>query len=289
MRRVLGIGDNVVDKYVHLGMMFPGGNALNFAAFAKLSGVEAAYLGVFGNDASATHIRQVLEELNVDTSRCRIHPGENGYARVSLVDGDRVFLPGNKGGVSSRFPIRLDATDLAYIKGFDLLHSSCYSFLESEIPILRQTGIPFSFDFSDEIDDAYLQRICPSVDFAFLSCGHLTEDQTREKLADCLSYGCGYALGSRGAEGAWLYDGRAYFHQPAKTVRAVDTLGAGDSFITAFLLHLLPHMKLNGALQPIQASVLAEGLEKGSEAAVKTCLVQGAFGHGIAYEEIEER
>lgn len=33
--KVLGIGDNVVDKYVHLRMMYPGGNALNFSVFAK--------------------------------------------------------------------------------------------------------------------------------------------------------------------------------------------------------------------------------------------------------------
>lgn len=26
---VLGIGDNVVDKYLHSGIMYPGGNALN--------------------------------------------------------------------------------------------------------------------------------------------------------------------------------------------------------------------------------------------------------------------
>ena len=33
--KVIGLGDNVVDKYEHLRLMFPGGNALNFAVFAK--------------------------------------------------------------------------------------------------------------------------------------------------------------------------------------------------------------------------------------------------------------
>lgn len=31
---VIGIGDNVCDKYIHLKTMFPGGQALNFAAYA---------------------------------------------------------------------------------------------------------------------------------------------------------------------------------------------------------------------------------------------------------------
>ena len=34
MMNVIGIGDNVVDKYVHTQTMYPGGNALNFAAYA---------------------------------------------------------------------------------------------------------------------------------------------------------------------------------------------------------------------------------------------------------------
>ena len=40
--KVLGIGDNVVDKYLNLGLMFPGGNALNVAVFAHRYGADAA-------------------------------------------------------------------------------------------------------------------------------------------------------------------------------------------------------------------------------------------------------
>ena len=35
--KVIGIGDNVCDKYEHLKMMFPGGQAMNFAVYAFLS------------------------------------------------------------------------------------------------------------------------------------------------------------------------------------------------------------------------------------------------------------
>ena len=45
MLRVLGLGDNVVDKYMHIRTMYPGGNALNFAVYAKMFGIEAGYLG----------------------------------------------------------------------------------------------------------------------------------------------------------------------------------------------------------------------------------------------------
>lgn len=38
MIKVLGLGDNVVDKYMHIKTMYPGGNALNIAVLARLSG-----------------------------------------------------------------------------------------------------------------------------------------------------------------------------------------------------------------------------------------------------------
>lgn len=42
---VLGFGDNVVDKYEHIKTMYPGGNAVNFAVFAKKLGVDrSAYM-----------------------------------------------------------------------------------------------------------------------------------------------------------------------------------------------------------------------------------------------------
>ena len=42
--KVLGIGDNVCDKYLHTAAIYPGGNALNIAVFARELGKESAYL-----------------------------------------------------------------------------------------------------------------------------------------------------------------------------------------------------------------------------------------------------
>lgn len=90
--KVIGIGDNVVDKYLHSGVMYPGGNALNFAVYARLAGCESAFLGAFGNDAAARHVQETLQELNIDSQRCRHYVGENGYACIRLVDGDRELI-----------------------------------------------------------------------------------------------------------------------------------------------------------------------------------------------------
>ena len=94
--KVIGIGDNVVDKYVHQGIMYPGGNALNFCAYARMNNMETAYLGKFGNDKVAEYNQKVIDDLGIDRSHCRVFEGENGYARVTLEYGDRVFLGSNR-------------------------------------------------------------------------------------------------------------------------------------------------------------------------------------------------
>ena len=61
--KVLGFGDNVVDKYEHIKTMYPGGNAVNFAVFAKKLGAErSAYMGIFGSDKEAEHVIASLQE-----------------------------------------------------------------------------------------------------------------------------------------------------------------------------------------------------------------------------------
>jgi sugar/nucleoside kinase (ribokinase family) len=65
MLNVLAWGDNVVDVYPpHQHTMYPGGNALNFAVFARQLGYSSAYLGVFGDDAPAAHVYQVASHCD---------------------------------------------------------------------------------------------------------------------------------------------------------------------------------------------------------------------------------
>lgn len=43
--KIIAIGDNVCDKYLSRGMMYPGGQCVNTCVYASLNGTKAAYLG----------------------------------------------------------------------------------------------------------------------------------------------------------------------------------------------------------------------------------------------------
>lgn len=290
MLNVLGIGDNVCDIYLNNNEMYPGGQALNFAVYAKQHGVQSAYIGVFGNDEVARHVMHTLDAFGIDRQYCRQYEGENGYAVVNIVDGDRVFVKSNRGGVLKENPIQLNSRDKEYIKGFDLVHTSNNSYFNDQLHIIHELGVPVSYDFSNKWEDwSTTENICPSLDYGFLSCGSLPMEEVKAICNKIHKLGCRLVIATMGGEGALLYDGEVMLFQPAKTIQALDTLGAGDSLATSFLVHYLREKQEHpGKIEnnlAFREEVYKRALSQASEFAAQSCLVRGAFGHGIEVPE----
>jgi len=261
--KLLGAGDNVVDRYHDLGLMFPGGNALNVAVAAARAGSQAAYIGAVGTDRAGATVLEGLRAEGVDTSRVRVVDGPNAFADVAVVDGDRVFV-GSGVGVS-RF--RLDAADLAWAASFDLVHTGDCSMLEDQVAEIAAAA-PVAFDFSTHRDPGYLDPILPHLAVACFSASDLEEEAVLDLLARAVASGPRFALATRGMAPAILHDGRRTWHQPVLAGPIVDTLGAGDSFIGRFLVGV------------ISREDPAVTLHAAARAAAVTCGSYGAFGHG---------
>lgn len=307
MVKVLGLGDNVCDVYLHTGIMYPGGQAVNFAVYSRKLGAQADFMGVFGRDAVAEHVKASLDKHGVGYSHSRSYKGENGYARVTLVDGDRVFKGSNRGGVLQNHPIYLDEADLAYIEGFDLVHTTNNGFTDALLPALHKLSPLVSYDFSYRWnEEERVERVCPYVDFAFLSCSDLDDGEVQELCRKLNRKGCGVVVATRGSKGATVYDGSRFYRQLPDYVTPVDTMGAGDSFATAMLITLLRKMEeakiprealktkqeIREASMPEDVTadtrlemILLAALQAAAAFSADTCLVNGAFGDGIAVPE----
>jgi sugar/nucleoside kinase (ribokinase family) len=276
--RVIGFGDNVVDRYLDRGVFYPGGNALNFAVYARMIGARAAYLGVFGDDRHAAHIGAVLAELDVATERCHHETGENGYADVRLVDGNRTFVFSNQGGVSGTKPFVPDAGDLAYLAGFDLVHTSATSHLDDRLPAIRAAVPRLSYDLSWRWRlDGKIEAVCPHVDAVAFSCGD-HPGAAEALLERAAGDGCGVAIATLGKDGALARSGGTTVFAPSAATSVVDTLGAGDAFLTACLLSLVAAGWRRGETVP--AAALTDALTAGAAFAARACQFDGAFGHG---------
>ena len=43
--KIIAVGDNVCDKYLSRGKMYPGGQCVNTCVYVKMNNMESAYLG----------------------------------------------------------------------------------------------------------------------------------------------------------------------------------------------------------------------------------------------------
>lgn len=290
MVKVLGLGDNVCDVYLHTGLMYPGGQAVNFAVFARELGAEADFMGVFGMDAAADHVQASLQKHGVGCTHCRCYEGENAFARVALVDGDRVFRGSNRGGVLQQHPIYLDEADLAYADAFDLIHTTNNGFIDGLLPALHELRPLISYDFSYRWNEEdRVDRVCPYIDFGFLSCSDLGDEETKVLCRRLYEKGCGVVTATRGSKGAAVYDGAQFYSQLPDYVTPIDTMGAGDSFATAMLVAILQNMEKLGRTDwenaMLRAHILPGALKTAAAFSARTCLVNGAFGGGAAVPE----
>jgi len=263
MVRVVAVGDNDVDCYLSTGLMYPGGNCLNVAVFARRFGAESAFIGAMADDAAGRHMQGALTQEGVATDRLRIVPGLTAYCVIGHMGAERVFLTHDLG--VSRF-VPTDS-DLAALAKFDAAHVGQSSGLDPWVPaIAEQTRL--SYDFSTRLDSAHMRRTAPHCWLATISGGDRSLEEIEALADDLRRHGAEHVLATMGRRGALLLTTRDRYFVSAQPVEAVDTLGAGDAFIARTLVGLLREENSHDIL------------DAATQAAAETCLYIGAIGHG---------
>lgn len=232
--KVIAIGDNCIDDYIHQGEKYVGGCSVNFSVYTKQLGGESAYLGAVGQDENGTLITNTLKAHGIDVSHVHIMNGKTAVTEVSLVDGDRKFLSYDEGVLKN---LALSEADVAYIKTFDLLHTSVYGNIDYELKHFMADML-IVFDFGPKLSYANKEMVLDCIDYAFFS---YTQDDAfiRKFLCDAVSHGLECAVATLGEHGSIAYDGKEWYVQGIRKVPVVDTIGAGDSFIAGFSIAVL--------------------------------------------------
>ena len=261
--RILGLGDNTVDTFVDRGRQYPGGNAVNVAVMTHRLGAESHYLGCVGNDPAGELILGALAAEGVDTVRCRRREGENARAFIGHRNGDRYFIRTTP-GVRAQYAFQPD--DFQYMAEFDAIHTSIYSELDADLPAIRAKRF-VSFDFSNRWTSNYLKQTLPHCQIAFLSGAELEDEDVRTLLHCATEAGVSTVVVTRGEKPAMAIKDGVEAVQPAIPTEVVDTLGAGDAFISAFIV------------AELQGKTLARALLDGATNAAAACREAGGFGH----------
>lgn len=236
----------------------PGGAPANVLAAVSALGGKAAFIGKVGKDMHGTFLKNVLCKQNIE-SKC-LYETDEAFTTLAFVDisptGERSFSFARNPGADTL--LSKDELDYSLIEdsfffhmgSLSLTHEPAKSASFAALDYAKEKGIPVSYDpnyraslwKSEEQAIKEMRSVIPYADFMKFSDEEarlLTDEQDPEKAIKVIleqSVSC-VAL-TMGAKGAYIGTKDFVVFSPAYACKAVDTTGAGDSFVGAFLYML---------------------------------------------------
>lgn len=273
---IVTIGDNVADRYLENGLMFPGGQCVNVSVYAAMLGFPSAHIGILGEDDGGRMILDSLTEHGVDTSHIRMVPGQNAYVLVRHNAAERIFCGNNQQGVSRSHPLTFCSEDLDYLRQFSVLYTNWNSFTDQHLAFLHTAGIPIVYDYAHFPDKEHIDATAPCLTVASFSAGTFTAGKREDLLRYLASEGVLFCIATAGEKGSYVLSGgpkgKEYYQPASFAEKTVDTNGAGDAYLTAFVCYLLEH--------GFQESAVPGAMKAGSDFAARVVGILGAFGEG---------
>lgn len=277
--KLIALGDNSADLYRNTGETFPGGNAVNVAVHAARQGAGAEYLGCFGDDGYAKAIQASLLENGVEIGHCTHLPRHTTkVCRYDVANGERSFVDVITGPAWAG-PILLDDTALAHLAKVDIIASSCNAKLPGQLAAVQALPPVFAYDFGEKEKyrtDEYYDLVCHKIDLAMFSCRPMPAEAFAALCAPLHRRGVVHVLATMGAQGQLLSDGTNILQKGIQSIDAYDTMGAGDSFLAAFLCTLYQAGWRKGRVMPPPA--LYHALAEGQRVSAQNCQCAGGFG-----------
>lgn len=245
-------------KDVHSFQKAPGGAPANVAsAIAKLGG-QSAFIGKLGMDAFGDFLLETLKNVGVDISRViRTDKANTALAFVSLKsDGNRDFMFYRN--PSADMLLDRDEIDSEWFGPGDMLHFCSVDLIEAPvkyahikaIEAVKAKGGLISFDPNVRLPLWTCREACRQTILDFIPKSHIlkisdeelafvTGIEDEKEAIEALFIGdVEMVIYTKGAKGAELHTKNFMVSVEGIKVDVVDTTGAGDAVIGAFLYKL---------------------------------------------------
>jgi len=270
----------------------PGGSCLNIAVGLGRLGVPTAFLARLSSDAFGQMLRTHLAASGVQggyfvdtddlTTLAAVHlrDGRATYSFHAVGAADRGLLPQHLRPLPTGAALHLGSIALA----LEPVASTLEELMRAEAGRRVISLDPNVRPGLIKDREAYLHRFegwLPLVDIVKLSAEDLSwlyPDRPHDKVvAGWHAAGVLLVIVTHGEEGASASTPVAAASVATRSVAVVDTVGAGDAFMSGALAHLHERRLLaRGALQSLDAAGLTELLETACLVAADTCTRAGA-------------
>ncbi|HEY9498612.1 MAG TPA: ribokinase [Terrimesophilobacter sp.] len=216
---------------------YPGGKGLNQAVAAARAGAATTFVGALGTDDNGTELAETMHSSGIDGSLVRRSGEASGQAFIVVADNAEntiIVASGANAEVTALSPAERDAVSAAAV----LL-------MQLELPIgvvieaaqlAREAGTTVMLNAAParELPD----ELIASLDYLIVNEHEACLIGGTPDLAEAskrLAAGVNRLIVTLGSDGSVLYDGgREVARVSARTVVAIDTTGAGDTYCGAF-------------------------------------------------------
>jgi len=247
-----------------------GGCAANAAlAVARLNG-RAAFAGPLGGKGDAVSAR-ILADLTAAGVDCSgVARVEGGTASVSLIlldaAGEKTIATRRGVGLGQTLP--QDAGELVADADAVLVDNRFPDFVAAVCRAAQARKIPIVIDLDQATaPDHPLLRLGTHVIASTEALRATTTLSEPAAALSCLAaHVAGFVAVTDGPNGVYWLERGALRHMPAFTVKAIDTLGAGDAFHGAFTLAIAEGCDLIGALRFASAAAALKCTQFGGAA-----------------------
>ena len=279
----------------------PGGAPANVACAAAKLGASSAVITKISTDPLGNFLYEYIKGLGiVDLRGVRRSNDPTGLAFVTLnAEGDRDFVFYRDHCADAM--LSCDDIDLSLIDECKVFHFSSVSLVAEEsraatvfaVQEAKKRGKTVSFDINyrallwndEEKAKAEVEKVLPLADLIKVSEEEavLFGGSLEEAPAYFMSFGAKVVLVTLGADGSCFYTKDASATVPTFPVKTLDTTGAGDNFMGAFLAWIIK----NGApVEQLSQDELREALRYANAAGAICASRYGAIDGQATPEDI---
>lgn len=247
--KLAAVGSNCIDFYSNVdgGKACPGGGPVNMAVYTLRIGGQASYIGPVGDDAYGGIMRKAISDRGVDCTHLHTLPGKTAVSQVELVDGERVFGDYDEGVLEHYV---LSGEDIDFICTHDVVICDLWGKVEGQYKDLKARGMTTAFDCATRPEDEASQVAMPYTDYLFFSTEDGDTPAVREQMRAYQARGPKLVVAMLGEQGSLCFDGTDFYKFGIIPCdHLVDSMGAGDSYISGFLYGIVEGLSIPAAME----------------------------------------
>lgn len=265
-----------------------GGGGANVAVGLSRLGCDVAVLGTLGKDTEGKEIQENLKQEGVSTEFLQFSEKESAFSTIlSSSSGERIvfFAPGASSdflNFDASILSKVDAVCLEHLPSasdgvFQKIHQHFQAFPEKFLSWnpgreSLEKGVDTFKNFLSLIDVLLLNREEAQLFFKKKErFGDFSLEEATEYFSDFFAEGFqGKICITNGKDGAWGCDAKEVVFCPTLSTEPVDTLGAGDAFLSGFMGAILTGKTLSKAMKYATLNASAVVSHFGAHAGLQT-------------------